>query len=194
MFSVDLLKINHDTSVTVLTYEIGHTVVLVTDCVRLRITMQDMAFCIFHSRYLVQSSAVLHILSYNVWETRDEDVEEEKRRRKQFVSSAVKLDKLSLRDVIFNVVVVQDIRVYTQTQLNINNLCAVWLAAMLNNVPSRNMSAVFVCMRICLLLITVRNLWPSLGHTFGVCFTFGRSRVQITAHRSALDIKSSLYL
>lgn len=110
----------------------------------------------------------MHILSYNVCETRDEDVEEGKRRRKQFVSSAVKLDKLSLRDVVFNVVVVLDIRDYTQTQLNINNLCAVWLAAMLNNVPSRNMSAVFVCMRICLLLVAVRNLWPSLGHTVGI--------------------------
>lgn len=85
--------------------------------------------------------------------------------RKQFVSSAVKLDKLSLRDVVFNVVVVLDIRDYTQTQLNINTLCAMWLAAMLNNVPARSMSAVFACMRICLLLITVRNLWPSLGQT-----------------------------
>jgi len=100
-----------------------------------------------------------------VWETRDEEVEEGKKRRKQFVSGAVKLDKLSLRDVVFNVVVVLDIRDYTQTQLNINKLCAVWLAAMLNNVPARSMSAVFVCMRICLLLITARNLWPSLVQT-----------------------------
>lgn len=103
-----------------------------------------------------------------------------KKRRKQFVSSAVKLDKLSLRDVVFNVVVVLDIRDYTQTQLNINNLCAVWLAAMLNNVPARSMSAVFVCMRICLLLITVRNLWPSLGQT--VCMAI--------SHLEGLGFKS----
>ena len=112
-----------------------------------------------------KSYAVLHILSYDVCETRGEEAERGGGSRKQFVSSAVKLDKLSLRDVVFNVVVVLDIRDYTQTQLNINNLCAVWLAAMLNNVTARSMSAVFVCMRICLFLITVRNPWPSLGHT-----------------------------
>jgi hypothetical protein len=84
-----------------------------------------------------------------------------RKHRKQFVSSVVKLDKLSLRDAVFNVVVVLDIRDYTQTQLNINNPCAVWLAAMLNYVPAPSTSAVFVCMRICLFLITVSNHWPS---------------------------------
>lgn len=87
---------------------------------------------------------------------------------------------MSLRDVVFNVVVVVDIRDYTQTQLNINNLCVVWLAAMLNNVPARSMSAVFVCMRIGLLLITVWNLWPSLGQT--VCIA--------VSHLEGLGFKS----
>ena len=158
-------------SVTIFTYETGHIVVLVTLIHVLHINevsqvASNNARCrVLHCPKSKQSSALLHILSYNVWETRNGEVEEGKKRRKQFVSSCVKLDKLSLRDVVFNVVVVRDIRDYTQTQLNINNLCAVWLAAMLNNVLARSMSAVFVCMRIGLLLITVRNLWPSLGQT-----------------------------
>lgn len=130
-----------------------------------QVTRNNAKCRVLHCPKSTQSSVVLHILSYNVWEKRDEEVKEGKKRSKQFVSSAVKLDKLSLRDVVFNVVVVLDIRDYTQTQLNINKLCAVWLAAMLNNVPARSMSAVFVCMRVCLLLIRVWNLWPSLGQT-----------------------------
>lgn len=41
-------------------------------------------------------------------------MEDGKRRKQQFVSSLVKLDKLSLRDTVFNVVVVLDIRDYAQ--------------------------------------------------------------------------------
>jgi len=163
--------------VTILTYENSHIVILVTLIHALHINevsqvAHNNATCrVLHCSKSTHSSALLHIHSHNVWETRDE-VEEGKKPRKQFVSSAVKLDKLSLRDVVFNVVVVLDITDYTQTQLNINNLCAVWLAAMLNNVPARSMSAVFVCMRICLLLVTDRNLWQTSGHTICIAVMF----------------------
>jgi hypothetical protein len=54
------------------------------------------------------------ILSRNAWERQDEEIEDGKYRKQQFASSVVKLDKLSLRDVVFNVIVVLDIGDYTQ--------------------------------------------------------------------------------
>lgn len=94
-----------------------------------------------------------HIAHYYMWEGRDEEREDARRRKQQIASSLVKLDKLTLRDVDFNFVVVLHITHYIQTQLNINHLVLSWLAAMLNYVPGSSMSAVFVHMRTRLFLI-----------------------------------------
>lgn len=101
---------------TILTYETAHIVILVILINALHINevsqvAPNNARCrVLHCPKSTQSAALLQIISYNVWETRDEEVEEGENRRKHFVSSAVKLDKLSLRDVVFNVVVVLDIK------------------------------------------------------------------------------------
>lgn len=62
-----------------------------------------------------------HAAHYNVWEGGDEEREEAKRRKQQMASSVVKLDEQTLRDVVFNLLVVSDIRLYIQTQLNIKH-------------------------------------------------------------------------
>lgn len=42
-----------------------------------------------------------HVAHYDVWEGRGEEREDAKRRKQQIASSHVKLDKLTLRDVVF---------------------------------------------------------------------------------------------